>query len=64
MGKIYLLKGETDKAESLLKKVIASNYVDDDIFYVMGEVYEKKGNVTEAMRYYKKNCQRLLREKW
>ena len=63
MGQVYLLRGEIDKAESLLKKVIASNYVDDDIFYVMGELYEKKGNHKEAMRYYKKNCQELLREK-
>jgi tetratricopeptide (TPR) repeat protein len=63
MGQIYLLRGEIDKAESLLKKVIASNYVDDDILYVLGEVYEKKGNHIEAMRYYKKNCQQLLREK-
>jgi peroxiredoxin len=63
MGQIYLLRGELDKAESLLKQVLASNYVDDDILYVLGELYEKKGNHIEAMRYYKKNCQRLLREK-
>jgi peroxiredoxin len=63
MGQVYLSRGEIDKAESLLKKVIASNYVDDDIFYVVGELYEKKGNHEEAMRYYKKNCEQLLREK-
>jgi tetratricopeptide (TPR) repeat protein len=63
MGQVYLSRGEIDKAESLLKKVIASNYVDDDIFYVLGELYEKKGNQEEAMRYYKKNCEQLLREK-
>ena len=63
MGQVYLSRGEIDKAESLLKKVIASNYVDDDIFYVVGELYEKKGNHEEAMRYYKKNCEQLLRDK-
>jgi peroxiredoxin len=62
MGQVYLSRGEIDKAESLLKKVIAANYVDDDIFYVVGELYEKKGNHKEAMRYYKKNCEQLLRE--
>jgi tetratricopeptide (TPR) repeat protein len=63
MGQVYLLKGEIDKAEVLLQRVISSNYLDEDILYVMGELYEKKGNHKEAMRYYKKNCQQLLREK-
>jgi tetratricopeptide (TPR) repeat protein len=63
IAQVHLLRGEVDMAEDLLKKVILSNYVDDDIYYVMGEIYEKQGKLKEAISFYKKNCQKLLRKR-
>ena len=63
MAQVYLLRDDIDKAEELLKKVLSSNYTDEDFFYVMGELYEKKGNLKEAIHYYKKNCQKLMHER-
>lgn len=63
IAQVHFLRGEIDMAEDLLKKVILSNYVDDDIYYVMGEIYEKQGKLKEAISFYKKNCQKLLRKR-
>jgi len=64
MAQVHLGRGNIEKAEELLTKVISSNYIDEDIFYVMGELYEKKGDLKEALRYYKRNSQKLLRKSW
>ena len=63
MAQVSLLRGDINRAENLLRKVLSSNYVDDDIFYLMGELNEKKGNLEEALQYYKKNCQKFLQKK-
>lgn len=62
MAQVSLLRGDINRAENLLRKVLSSNYVDDDIFYLMGELNEKKGNLEEALQYYKMNCQKLLKK--
>jgi tetratricopeptide (TPR) repeat protein len=63
IAQVHLLRGEVDRAEDLLQKVILSNYVDDDLYYIMGEVYEKQGKLKEAVSFYKKNCQKLLQKR-
>ena len=60
MAHVFLVRGDVDRAESLLQKVVSANYVDDEIYYLLGALTEQKGNLEEAVRYYKKNCERLL----
>jgi predicted Zn-dependent protease len=63
MAQINLLKGNITTAEKLLNKVISANYIDDDLYYILGQVYEKQGKLQEALNAYKKNCENLLRKK-
>ena len=63
MAQIYLFKGSIATAEELLNKVIAANYIDEDLYYILGQVYEKQGKLQEALNAYKKNCEYLLGKK-
>ena len=63
MAQINLLKGNISTAEELLNKVIAANYIDDDLYYILGQVYEKQGKLQEALNAYKINCENLLHKK-
>lgn len=63
MAQINLFKGNISTAEKLLNKVISANYIDDDLYYILGQVYEKQGKLQEALNAYKKNCENLLRKK-
>jgi tetratricopeptide (TPR) repeat protein len=63
MAQINLFKGSIATAEELLNKVISANYIDEDLYYILGQVYEKQGKLQEALNAYKKNCENLLRKK-
>ena len=63
MAQINLLKGNISTAEELLNKVISANYIDEDLYYILGQVYEKQGKLQEALNAYKINCENLLHKK-
>ena len=63
MAQVNLFKGNIATAEELLNKVISDNYIDDDLYYILGQVYEKQGKLQEALNAYKRNCEHLLRKK-
>jgi tetratricopeptide (TPR) repeat protein len=64
MAQVNLSRGNIEEAEKLLQKILSSDYIDEDIFYIMGELYEKKGNLKKAIEYYKMNSQKLLQKRW
>ena len=63
MAQINLFKDSIATAEELLNKVISANYIDDDLYYILGQVYEKQGKLQKALNAYKKNCENLLHKK-
>lgn len=64
MARVHLLRGEAVEAERLLHKVILSGRIDENTYYVMGEIYEMQGNFKDAAAFYKKSSQRLLKKGW
>ena len=63
MAQVNLFEGSIPTAEKLLNKVISANYIDDDLYYILGQVYEKQGKLQEALNAYKINCENLLHKK-
>ncbi len=60
---VHMLRGDIDeKSDELLKQILATGYVDEDICYMMGEFYELKGDIKNAMKYYKKSCKQLMQQ--
>ncbi len=63
MAQVNFFSGSTAAAEELLNKVISANYIDDDLYYILGQVYEKQGKLQAALNAYKINCEHLLGKK-
>lgn len=52
IGEVYLLKGDFEKAQIYIKKVLDNNPTDEHLTYNMGEIYFSKNKIDDAIHYY------------
>ncbi len=52
IGEVYLLKGDVEKAQKYIKKVLDNNPANEHLAYNMGEIYFSKNKIDDAIHYY------------
>ncbi len=63
MAGLQIAQGKEAEAETHLKRLVEQGYVEEDTYFLLGQISEKRGNCSEALSYYKKSCEQLLKEK-
>jgi peroxiredoxin len=58
-----LEQGKQEEAETHLKRLVEQGHAEDDTYFLLGQISEKRGNCSEALSYYKKSSEQLLKER-
>lgn len=51
LGKKLIFEEEFDKADEVLKKALALNNSNGEIYYLIGDLYEKKGDLEKGLKF-------------
>jgi tetratricopeptide (TPR) repeat protein len=62
MGEVYLLKGDFEKAQKYIEKVLDNYPEDERMTFNMGEIYFSNNKIGEAIHYYELSKQ--INPKW
>jgi tetratricopeptide (TPR) repeat protein len=63
IARLLIEQGKQEEAETHLKRLVEQGHAEDDTYFLLGQISEKRGNCSEALSYYKKSSEQLLKER-